>query len=268
MEKVEKQGLTLVKIGGKVIDDPQALGEFLDAFCAIPGIKLLVHGGGTLATKQAQQMGIKTKMVDGRRITDRESLRVVTGVYAGLVNKNIVASLQARNIQSLGICGADLNLINAARRVHPSIDYGFVGDVTEVNAQAIEGLLNQGTCVVVAPLTHDGNGQLLNTNADTIATELAIALSKIYDVKLVYSFEKPGVLLDPDAGTTIVEEMDKETYELLKDSGTIAQGMLPKTHNAFHAFDSGVSEVVIGNLVAQQTQGIMGTRIVEQVDAN
>lgn len=260
--------VTIVKIGGKVIDNPEELNAFLDAFTALPGQKLLVHGGGTMATQLADRMGVKTQMVDGRRITDKESLKLVTMVYAGLVNKNLVAALQARNVDALGICGADMNLLKAQKREHPTIDYGYVGDISKVNANALKSIIDSNKVVVVAPLTHDGQGQLLNTNADTIATELAIALSKIYSVKLVYSFEKTGVLTDPENESTLLTQIDKMNYELLKSNGTIVQGMIPKTHNAFHAYDNGVEEVIIGNLVAMTNNNSPGTKIVDQVDAN
>jgi acetylglutamate kinase len=259
------QQLTIVKIGGKVIDQPEALNDFLDAFAGLPGKIMLVHGGGNMATQLAPQLGIEPQMVEGRRVTDAETLKLVTMVYAGLVNKNLVAALQAKGLDAIGLCGSDLNLIQAKKRQHASIDFGFVGDILKVNSLELSKLVDSNKVVVVAPLTHDGKGQLLNTNADTIATELAIAMSPFYKVKLMYSFEKGGVLLDSENDESVLSILDKERYNLLKSTGIISQGMLPKTHNAFHAVDSGVQEVVIGNLLQMQSGGSMGTQIVEQV---
>ncbi len=257
--------LTVVKIGGKVIDDPEKLNTFLDAFAEIATPKVLVHGGGTLATKLAEKMNIQTQMIEGRRVTDADNLDVVTMVYAGLVNKRIVVGLQSKGMDSIGICGADLNLIEAVERNHPTIDYGFVGDIKKVNTQTLNELLENDKVVVVSPITHDGNGQLLNTNADTVATELAVALCSNFQVKMIYSFEKNGVLLDPDQETSLIQKLNLDDLERYKNCGVIKNGMLPKTQNAFYAFEKGVKEVVIGDLVAMQSQGVSGTSIVGEM---
>ncbi|RUT79811.1 acetylglutamate kinase [Ancylomarina longa] len=253
--------LTVVKIGGNIIDDSSKLNEFLDAFSNLPGKIVLVHGGGKMATDLAAKLGIETKMHKGRRITDAENLKLVTMVYAGLVNKNIVAALQARGVNALGVCGADQNLLLAEKRNHPSTDYGYVGDITKVNTLALCKQIECNAVMVVAPITHDGQGQLLNTNADTIATEVAIALSRFYKVKLIYSFEKPGVLLDAEDDGSLISKLSAEGCALLVEKGTINTGMLPKTENAFHAINSGVEEVVIGNFVNMENGFSAGTNI-------
>lgn len=255
--------LTVVKIGGNVIDDPVKLDEFLDAFSNLTGKIVLVHGGGKLATNLSAQLGIKTQMVNGRRITDAENLKLVTMVYAGLVNKSIVAGLQQRGVNALGMCGADQNLILASKRNHPTIDFGYVGDVTKVNTLALCKQIECNSVLVIAPITHDGNGQLLNTNADTIATEIAIALSKFYSVKLVYSFEKPGVLFDAENDKSIIPVLSSAKCQELVANGVINSGMMPKTENAFHALNNGVCEVVIGNFVAMKNNESSGTQIIK-----
>ncbi len=253
--------LTIVKVGGNLIDDADALDEFLSAFSQIAGKKLLVHGGGKLATRLSSQLGLKTEMVNGRRITDAENLKIVTMVYAGFVNKNIVAALQAKEVKAIGIAGCDFDILRAEKRKHPSIDFGFVGDIVKVDETALSGLLEQGGVPVLAPITHDGNGQLLNTNADSIVTDVAIALSKIYKVKLIYSFEKNGVLKSIDNEKDVIEKLDKESILKMQEEGAINTGMMPKTDNALKASSNGVGEVIIGNLVAIQ-QGISsGTKV-------
>lgn len=254
--------LSIVKVGGNLIDDSNALDEFLDAFSKIEGRKLLVHGGGKLATRLSSELGIETQMVNGRRITDAENLKIVTMVYAGFVNKNIVASLQAKKMNALGIAGCDFNIMLAEKRKHPTIDFGFVGDILEVDGKAISGLIEQGGVPVIAPITHDGQGQLLNTNADSIATDVAVAMAKLYDVTMIYSFEKAGVLKSLDNEYDVVEQLDEDTIKKMQVEGAINTGMMPKTDNALKAANGGVKEVIIGNLVAIQTGKAPGTKIV------
>ncbi len=256
------ENLTIVKVGGNLIDDANALDEFLTAFSKIGGKKLLVHGGGKLATRLSADLGIETQMVNGRRITDAENLKIVTMVYAGYVNKNIVSALQAKRIKAIGIAGCDFDIMRAEKRKHPTIDFGFVGDMTKVNEKALSELIEQEGVPVVAPITHDGNGQLLNTNADSIATDVAIALAKLYKVKLIYSFEKVGVLKSLDNELDMIEELNKSSIEKMQKDGAINTGMMPKTDNALKASSNGVGEVVIGNLVAIQNGVAQGTKIV------
>jgi len=239
------QQLTIVKIGGKIVEDPESLAAFLKDFTLIAGDKILVHGGGTSATLLAEKLGIETKMTEGRRITDAEMLKVVTMVYAGLVNKNIVAQLQKIGIDAVGLTGADMNLILSGKRPVKEIDYGFVGDVKDVNAPALSGLLNQNYLPVIAPLTHDGNGNLLNTNADTIAAEVAKTLAFDYNVRLIYCFEKRGVLLNEADEESLIPNLDFELFQQYKSEGIIQGGMIPKLDNAFRAVASGVKEVII-----------------------
>nr|WP_320119646.1 acetylglutamate kinase [uncultured Marinifilum sp.] len=254
--------LTVVKIGGNVIDDPEKLNEFLDAFSNLGGKVVLVHGGGKVASDLSGELGVKTKMINGRRITDAANLKLVTMVYAGLVNKSIVASLQAKGVNAHGMCGADQNLILAEKRNHPSIDYGYVGDVTKVNTLALCKMIECNSVLVIAPITHDGKGQLLNTNADTIATEVAAALSKFYKVKLVYSFEKLGVLMDAEDESSVLPVLTSDECSKMIENGSINTGMMPKTENAFYALSQGVEEVVIGNFVSIENCQSSGTQVV------
>jgi acetylglutamate kinase len=255
--------LTVIKIGGNIIDNDEKLPAFLKAFASIDGKKILVHGGGKLATRLAEQMNIPQQMVEGRRITDAETLKIVTMVYAGYINKNIVAQLQANGCNAIGICGADGNAIKAHKRSNAKLDYGFVGDVDEINVALLQTLLNEGVNVVVAPITHDGKGQLLNTNADTIAQELAKGLSNAFEVNLIYSFEKAGVLLDANDDATVIKQMNPDSYKELKASGAIFAGMIPKLDNAFAALDSGVNSVIIGKAeeLNELISGTSGTTI-------
>ena len=221
-----KKTLHIIKVGGNIIDDESRLNEFLSRFASLEGAKVLVHGGGKLATRLAADLKIPQQMVEGRRITDAETLRIVTMVYAGLINKSIVAGLQARNCPSIGLCGADADIIRVPRRFrsaccghkrqHATTDYGFVGDVDRVDGDRLAALAESGLAVILAPITHDGNGQLLNTNADTIAQETAKALSTHFDTTLIYCFEKAGVLLDADDDHTCIPSIDPETFETLK----------------------------------------------------
>jgi len=241
MEKV-----TVVKVGGAVVEDKAKLLRLLYNFTRLEGRKVLVHGGGRLATTMATRLGIESRMVEGRRITDRETLEVVTMVYGGLVNKQLVALLQARGVNAIGLTGADLNIIRSHRRpIRDGIDYGFVGDVDCVDGERLSQLIESGVAPVVAPLTHDGEGSMLNTNADTIASETAKSLASRYRVSLVYCFEKPGVLADPDDDSSVIAEIRRADFDRLKSDGTVSGGMIPKLENAFAAIDSGVSQVVI-----------------------
>ena len=239
------QQLTIIKVGGKIVEEPDTLAALIADFARIPGLKLLVHGGGRSATRLATQLGIEQKMVDGRRITDADTLRIVTMVYGGLVNKNIVTSLQAEGINAIGLTGADMDIIRSHRRPAGEIDYGFVGDVDRVDAQAIARLLDAGLVPVIAPLSHDGHGSMLNTNADTIASEVACALAPLFDTTLTFCFEKPGVLADENDDSSVIKKIDRATYQQLRDRSIIAGGMIPKLDNAFKALNSGVKEVII-----------------------
>jgi acetylglutamate kinase len=238
--------LSIIKIGGNIIDDDSRLAAFLDNFAAVPGKKILVHGGGKLATKVAEGLGVQQQLVDGRRITDAETLKIITMVYAGTINKNIVAQLQARGCAAIGLTGADGNAILSHKRTNASIDYGYVGDVDAVNASLLTSMLLLDKTLVFAPITHDGKGQLLNTNADTIAQELARGLSANFEVSLIYSFEKSGVLLNADDDASVIGRINAAEYEDLKNRKVIFAGMIPKLDNAFAALRSGVARVIIG----------------------
>ena len=239
--------LFVIKIGGNIIDDSEKLQSFLQSFALIEGKKILVHGGGKVATKIGDKLGIESKYVDGRRITDRETIDLVTMVYAGLINKNIVAKLQSFGCNAIGLTGADANMIPATKRPVKEIDYGFAGDINSPLPTATSQLLlEQNIAIVFAPITHDGNGQLLNTNADTIAQEIAKSLSTVYDVSLVYSFEKAGVLLDANDDSTVIRQINPSYYQQLKSEQKIFAGMIPKLNNAFSALNSGVNKVIIG----------------------
>lgn len=237
--------LTLIKVGGKIVEEEDTLRNLLHDFSQIEGHKVLVHGGGRSATKLASQLGIESRMVNGRRITDIEMLKIVTMVYGGLVNKNIVAGLQAIGINALGLTGADMNLIHSAKRPVGEVDYGFVGDVKDVNADLLASLIQQGVVPVLAPLTHDKQGHILNTNADTIAGETAKALARCFDVTLMFCFEKKGVLRDEKDDESVIPQIDRQTFQQYVSTGIIQGGMIPKLENAFQAIDAGVKEVVI-----------------------
>src|SRR5574344_766582 len=254
-----KQSLVIVKVGGKIVEEPETLNRLLDDFKTIPGYKMLVHGGGRSATALASRLGIESKMVDGRRITDAETLKVVTMVYGGLVNKNIVAGLQARDINAIGLTGADCDVMRSDKRPVKDIDYGFVGDVKSVNAEFLSTLLEKDIVPVLAPLTHDGNGQLLNTNADTIAGEAAKALASMFKITLIFCFEKPGVLLHEDDNNSVIPYISYYDFPRLVDDGTISGGMIPKVQNAFKALQSGVSSVLITS--ASSLDKLTGTTI-------
>ncbi|MGD9556393.1 MAG: acetylglutamate kinase [Mangrovibacterium sp.] len=247
--------LTLVKVGGKVVEEAAPLHDFLARFSKLEGLKALVHGGGRSATAMASRLGLEAKMVDGRRITDQAMLKVVTMVYGGLVNKNIVAALQAMGINAIGLTGADLNYMQSVKRPVTEIDYGFVGDVTAVRTREINLLIDQGVVPVLAPLTHDCKGQLLNTNADTIAAEAAIAFSRDYETELVFCFEKPGVLLDADDDNSVASTLTHAEFKRLQAEGAIHSGMIPKLDNSFDAIRRGVSRIRITNIEGLNTGG-------------
>ncbi|MBR1840370.1 MAG: acetylglutamate kinase [Prevotella sp.] len=247
--------VTVIKVGGAVVEDPSQLTTLLDNFAAIPGKKILVHGGGRRATKVAAQLGIESHMVGGRRITDAEMLSVVTMVYGGLVNKNLVAQLQAKGVNALGLTGADMDVIRSHKRplkkvrmddgTDEMVDFGYVGDVDRADGKRLAQLLDSGIIPVVAPLTHDGNGNILNTNADTMASTVAKALASYYDVTLIFSFEKKGVLSNPDDDDSVIPVITHESYKQYVEDGTISGGMMPKIENALEAVDAGVKKVVI-----------------------
>lgn len=237
--------MLVIKIGGNVIDDPAALTRFLAAFAGLPGEKALVHGGGKVATQVAEKLGVQTTMVDGRRITDQPMLDVVTMVYGGLVNKQIVAKLQALNVNAIGLTGADARVVLAHKRPVTNIDYGFVGDLDEINSGQIEFFLRQGLTPVFAPISYDNAGGLLNTNADTMASAIAVDLARHENVTLVYCFEKKGVLADPTDDNSVIGELTPAIYTEHKAAGTINKGMIPKLDNAFRALENGVGKVVI-----------------------
>lgn len=253
--------LTLIKVGGKIVEEQATLSRLLASFAAIPGRKVLVHGGGRSATTMASQLGIESRMVGGRRITDKAMLEVVTMVYAGLVNKNIVAGLQAQGVNALGMTGADMNILLSDKRPVGEVDYGYVGDVRRVDAAALSALIEMGVVPVIAPLTHDGQGSMLNTNADTMAGETAKALASRYEVSLVYCFEKRGVLRDENDDNSVIAEMTRQQFETYRAEGVVQGGMIPKLENAFDAIRHGVREVIITRADAiGQPHG--GTRIV------
>ncbi len=246
-----KQSLTIVKVGGAVVEDEAQLESLLAGFGSISGRRVLVHGGGRRATQVASRLGIESRMVGGRRITDEAMLEVVTMVYGGLVNKNIVARLQAAGINALGLTGADMDCIRSHRRpLKDGVDFGFVGDVDRADATALSTLIESGVTPVMAPLTHDGHGTLLNTNADTIAATVATALAAVYDVTLIYSFEKAGVLADPDDDSSVIPTITRADFDRLVAAGTVAGGMIPKIENALAAVDAGVSRVIITKATA------------------
>ena len=237
--------LTILKVGGKVVEDESLLADLLTDFSMLEGLKVLVHGGGRLATQLASALGIESRMVDGRRITDAETLKVVVMVYAGWINKTIVARLQALHMNAVGLTGADMNVIRSIKRPVETIDYGFVGDVKAVDTYALLLLLHRDIVPVLSPLTHDGNGCLLNTNADTIACETAKALAKQFDVTLIYCFEKRGVLTNEADDDSVIPEMNKAAFLQYREQKIITGGMIPKLENAFQAIDAGVKQVVI-----------------------
>jgi acetylglutamate kinase len=256
-----KEKLRIVKIGGNVINDRKQLHSFLKDFSDMESLKILVHGGGKRATELAASLGLKTKMIGGRRVTDEANLEIVTMVYAGLLNKNIVAMLQANNCNAIGLTGADANTIMAHKRVVKDIDYGYAGDVDSVENESIKLFLNNGIVPVFSAITHDKKGQLLNTNADTIASELAKGLSGNFEVELIYCFEKKGVLMDVDDNDSVIADIDKKKYEQLKADQIIAEGMLPKLENCFESLENGVKKVIIGRPELIKNNGMQHTSL-------
>ena len=254
-----KEKLTVIKVGGKIVEEEATLNQLLADFSAIEGYKVLVHGGGRSATKLAAQLGIESQMVNGRRITDAETLKVVTMVYGGLVNKNIVAGLQAKGVNAIGLTGADMNVIRSVKRPVKDVDYGFVGDVKKVDAQFLGALIRQGIVPVMAPLTHDGQGSMLNTNADTIAGETAKAFAELFDVTLIFCFEKKGVLRDENDDDSVIPVITPDDFKMYVEQGVIQGGMIPKLENSFSAIDAGVSQVII--TLATAIDGKSGTVI-------
>ena len=251
--------LTIIKVGGKIVEESDTLNQLLADFSKIPGYKLLVHGGGRSATRIAESLGIESRMVNGRRITDAETLKVVTMVYGGLVNKNIVAGLQAKGVNAIGLTGADMNVIRSVKRPVKEVDYGFVGDVKQVDAEVLVSLICRGAVPVMAPLTHDGEGHVLNTNADTIAGETAKALADAFDVTLVYCFEKKGVLKDENDDNSVIPVITPDLFRQYVAEGVIQGGMIPKLENAFSAVEAGVRQVIITQ--ASAIDGLSGTVI-------
>lgn len=261
--------LFVIKVGGAVVEDPEQLAALLKNFAAIPGKKLLVHGGGRRATKVAAQLGIESQMVGGRRITDAEMLSVVTMVYGGLVNKNLVARLQAEGVNALGLTGADMDVIRSHKRplkkvrmddgTEQMVDFGFVGDVDRADGERLAMLINSGIIPVVAPLTHDGQGNILNTNADTMASTVAKALAPYFDVTLIFSFEKKGVLANPDDDDSVIPVITEQSFKEYVADGTISGGMIPKVENALDAISAGVKQVII--TLATAIDGEHGTII-------
>lgn len=243
-----KEKLTILKVGGAVVENAESLQQLIQDFAAIPGPKVLVHGGGRSATALATRLGIETRMVEGRRITDDDMLRVVTMVYGGLVNKRIVAQLQAVGVNALGLTGADMDIIRSHRRpLKNGIDYGWVGDVDRADGERLAMLLREGITPVIAPLTHDGQGHLLNTNADTMAQTVACALAPYFQVTLRYAFEKRGVMRDPDDPSSLIPQITEADFQRLRTEGIVSGGMLPKLENAFEAIRNGVHQVEIGD---------------------
>ena len=254
-----KEKLTVIKVGGKIVEDESTLNEFIRNFISVEGKKILVHGGGRTATDVAARLGIETKMVEGRRITDAEMLKVVTMVYGGLVNKNIVAKLNAGGVCALGVTGADCGIMLSHRRAAGKIDYGFVGDVDKVDSERLSALIAAGVMPVLAPLTHDGNGTLLNTNADTIAGEAAKAMASLFDVTPVFCFEKCGVLRNPDDDSSVIPVIRRDDFACLVEQGVVSGGMIPKIENSLKAVARGVSRVVITSAEAMDIE--KGTHI-------
>ena len=252
--------LKVVKIGGKLIDDEGKLNAFLKDFSALKGPKILVHGGGNFATEIASRLGYETKLIDGRRITDKNSLDVIVMTYGGLINKSIVAKLQGMNSNSIGLCGADGNSVISVKRVVGEIDYGFVGDITEINTSFIVSLLDMGITPVFSAISATMEGVLLNTNGDSVAAEIATAMSSYYTTELYYCFEKKGVLENAQDENSVIKHLNRRSYEELKDQKIISEGMLPKLHNCFHALDKGVSKIFLGDFTLLQNK-LQGTQI-------
>ena len=258
--------LHIIKIGGNVIDDAELLSDFIKDFAAISGPKILVHGGGKLATQLAGRLGVKQTLIGGRRVTDAETLEIAVMVYAGYINKTVVARLQAQQCMAIGFCGADGNLVKSKKRAPSEIDFGFVGDIEEdgVNREQFLDFLYAGITPVISPITHDGAGNLLNTNADSMVTEIAVALKSHFNIKLIYCFEKSGVLTDVTNESSYIPSLCKLQYTDLKTNGKVSEGMIPKLDNGFRALESGVSQVVIchARAIKDKFNSITGTKLV------
>lgn len=254
-----RKPLHIVKVGGKVVEKPESLHYFLQRFSSIPGLKILVHGGGVLATELAEKMGIEVKMHEGRRITDSQSLQIAVMVYAGWINKNIVSKLQSLQVNALGLTGADLNVIQSVKRPVKTIDYGWVADIEKVDAKILQGLLVQEIVPVFAAITHNREGQLLNTNADTIASALAVALSAVFETTLWYCFEKKGVLMDASQDDSFIQILEEKEFIHLKEQKIIHSGMIPKLENSFDALRKGVDKVYILHENALASDPVEGT---------
>lgn len=250
------ESLKVVKIGGKLIEDKQKLEVFLNDFVNLDSPKILVHGGGNMATDIASKLGFETKMVDGRRITDYNSMQVITMVYGGLLNKNIVAELQALNCNSIGLCGADGNSIISKKRPVKEVDFGYVGDVSNINVDFISSLLEQKIVPVFSAISYGGNGQLFNTNADSVASEIARAMSETYKTELYYCFEKKGVLSDANDDESVISEINRKKYQELLDNKIISDGMLPKLHNCFEALENGVEQIFLGDATLLKRESV------------
>ncbi len=257
------KNLQIIKIGGNVVDDAVLLDQFLHDFVQIKTPKILIHGGGKIATELALKLNIVQTMIEGRRVTDSETLKIATMVYAGLVNKNIVAKLQLNQCNAIGLSGADANMISGKKRNHPTIDFGFVGDIVSINTEQIISFINQGLTPVFCPIIHDSEGTLLNTNADTIATQIAIELAKTYQVNLSFCFEKKGVLRNPEDDESYIPVINRPEYERLKASKIISNGMIPKLDNAFDAINNGVHKVLLyhANQLATLETNLIGTQL-------
>ena len=257
--------LTVVKIGGNIVDDPQKLADFLTDFAVLEGFKILVHGGGKLATRFSEKLGISVQMHEGRRITDAETLEVITMVYGGLINKQIVAALQAKKCNAIGLIGADLNIVTADKRpMKNGVDYGYVGDIRQVNRLTLTRLIEAGACPVIAPITHNGEGMLLNTNADTIASAIAVSLAPDFPTRLMYCFEKKGVLTNPNDEESVINRINRNLFEQYKADGTISAGMIPKLENALAAVEQGVEQVIISRadmLTCLDSPDFVGTKV-------
>lgn len=257
------KSLQIIKIGGNVVDDAVLLDNFVHDFVQIKTPKILIHGGGKIATELAAKLNVVQTMIEGRRVTDSETLKIATMVYAGLVNKNIVAKLQSNQCNAIGLSGADANVISGKKRNHPTIDFGFVGDIVSINSKQIISFINQGLTPVFCPIIHDSEGTLLNTNADTIATQIAIELAKFYQINLSFCFEKKGVLRNPDDDESYIPVINRPEYERLKASKIISNGMIPKLDNAFDAINNGVHKVLLyhANQVATLETNLIGTQL-------
>jgi acetylglutamate kinase len=257
--------LTVVKIGGNIVDDPQKLADFLTDFAVLEGFKILVHGGGKLATRFSEKLGISVQMHEGRRITDAETLEVITMVYGGLINKQIVAALQAKKCNAIGLIGADLNIVTADKRpMKNGVDYGYVGDIRQVNRLTLTRLIEAGACPVIAPITHNGEGMLLNTNADTMASAIAVSLAPDFPTRLMYCFEKKGVLTNPNDEESVISRINRNLFEQYKADGTISAGMIPKLENALAAVEQGVEQVIISRadmLSCLDSPDFVGTKV-------